>query len=106
MIEENKLIDVVLESGTFQTERMVSKYATKGEWKPLNPKHILSFIPGTVLEIKSKVGDSVKAGEVLMIFGAMKMDNTLCSGEDGIIKSINVKVGESVPKGHIMIELI
>ena len=106
MVEEKKLIDVVLESGTFQTERMVSKFATKGEWKPLNPKHILSFIPGTVLEINSKVGDSIKAGEMLMLFGAMKMDNILCSSVDGVIKSINVEVGQSVPKGHVMIELV
>lgn len=105
MKKENNLIDIRLESGTFQTERVTKKYGNKGEWKPFDPKHISSFIPGTILEIKAKVGDKVKAGEPIMLFGAMKMDNIISSSIDGTIKSINVKVGESVPKGCIMIEL-
>lgn len=102
---KKELIDIVLESGTFQTERMVKKYENKGEWKPLNPKHILSFIPGTVLEINTKVGNKIKAGEPLMLFGAMKMENIIASNKDGKIKSINVEVGQSVPKGYNMIEI-
>lgn len=106
MTKEDKLIDIVLESGTFQTTRMVKKYEKKSEWKPLNPKNILSFIPGTILEIKIEVGNEIKAGEPLMLFGAMKMENVITSNMDGKIKSINVKVGENVPKGYIMIELV
>lgn len=105
MTKDNKLIDVQLESGTFQTERMPKKYTNRGGWKPFEPKNVLSFIPGTILEINTKVGAKVKEGEPLMLFGAMKMDNIITANITGTVKAINVKVGESVPKGHIMIEL-
>lgn len=105
MTTNKKLIDIVLESGTFQTERVTKKFEKRGGWKPSNPKHIASFIPGTILEIQTKVGAKVKSGEPLMLFGAMKMDNIITSNMDGTVSAINVKIGESVPKGCVMIEL-
>lgn len=105
MTKNRELINIVLESGTFQTEKVIKKYENRGGWQPSNPKHIVSFIPGTIIEIKTKIGDKVKAGEPLMLFGAMKMDNIITSSIDGVVSAINVSVGESVPKGHIMIEL-
>ncbi len=105
MKDNKEYIEVPLESGTFYTERMVGKYSNRGGWEPNNPKHITSFIPGTIIEIKVNVGESVCEGDVLMLFGAMKMDNIISSPMSATIKSINVSVGESVPKGCVMIEL-
>lgn len=90
--------------GSFETERVVGKYADKGKWKPKDPKCVYSFIPGTIEEIRVKVGDKVKKGDSLMLFKAMKMDNNILADKDGTIKSINVLVGENVPKGTVMIE--
>lgn len=55
-----------------------------------------SPLPGTVVEIKAKVGDTVKEGDALIVLEAMKMDNNLTAERDGIVKSILVEEGEAV----------
>ncbi|MEG2282612.1 MAG: biotin/lipoyl-containing protein, partial [Rikenellaceae bacterium] len=90
--------------GSFETERLVDKYANKSAWKPKSSKCVYSFIPGTVEEIRVTVGEVVKKGHSLMLFKAMKMDNNILADKDGVIKSINVAVGENIPKGTAMIE--
>ena len=70
-----------------------------------NPKHIKSFLPGTIVEVKTTVGSAVKKGDILIIFDAMKMHNRIISTVDGVVKSITVKQHDKVPKDFIMIEL-
>lgn len=57
---------------------------------------LCSPLPGTVVEIKVKVGDSVKEGMPLIVLEAMKMDNNLTAEKDGIVKAILVEEGEAV----------
>lgn len=49
---------------------------------------------GTVLEVKVKVGDAVKAGDTLLTYEAMKMENNLVSERDGVIAKIMVEDGD------------
>lgn len=53
-------------------------------------------MPGKILAVKAKEGDSVKAGDVLLVLEAMKMENDIVAPQDGVVASINVKVGDSV----------
>lgn len=92
------------ESGAYQTE-FNTMFMQRKPWKPENPKHILSFMPGTVEEIKTKVGEKVEEGDVLMIFRAMKMNNNMLAPVSGKVKAINVTEGENVHKNTVMIEL-
>ena len=55
-----------------------------------------------IIEYKKKVGDSVKAGETVVVLEAMKMFNNLAAPCDGVIKNIDYKVGDSVAKGDIL----
>ena len=50
-----------------------------------------------------KPGQKVKKGEKMMVYEAMKMMNVITSPMDGIIKEVNVKVGEILPKGALLI---
>ena len=70
-----------------------------------NQKHIKSFLPGTIVEIKIAEGDIVKKGDVLIIFDAMKMHNRIIATTDGKVKSVNVKQNDTVPKDFLMVEL-
>ena len=63
---------------------------------------ISSPTPGTILDIKVHVGDSVKKGQVLMILEAMKMENEIMAGADGVITSIGVTKGASVQTGDAL----
>jgi biotin carboxyl carrier protein len=60
-------------------------------------------MPGTVLDIKVAVGDTVADGQVLMILEAMKMENEIMAPAAGTISSITVNKGASVNSGDVMI---
>lgn len=60
---------------------------------------VKSPLPGVVNDIKVKVGDAVKAGQVVVILEAMKMENNINASKDGVIKSILVNKGDSVLEG-------
>ena len=62
-------------------------------------------MPGVVLEIKVKEGQSVEEGETLLILEAMKMENALLAPRAGIIKHISVVEKDTVEKSKILVEL-
>lgn len=68
-------------------------------------KSVVAFIPGTIVDVLAKEGQSVKAGDVLVILDAMKMHNRMIAPSDGIVKSIKVKAGDRVTKNFVMVEL-
>ncbi|MFM8912085.1 MAG: acetyl-CoA carboxylase biotin carboxyl carrier protein subunit [Flammeovirgaceae bacterium] len=61
-------------------------------------------MPGLIVDLKVKAGDTVKVGDPLLILEAMKMENVLKSPGEGVIKTVKVKKGDSVEKGHILLE--
>ena len=56
-------------------------------------------MPGKVVKLVASEGQSVKAGEVLLILEAMKMQNEIPADADGVVKKFNVAAGQSV-KAH------
>jgi glutaconyl-CoA/methylmalonyl-CoA decarboxylase subunit gamma len=57
-------------------------------------------IPGSILEILVKAGDQVKEGQTVFKMEAMKMENDINATCDGVVKSINVGVGDAVNQGQ------
>lgn len=53
-------------------------------------------MPGTIIDVKANVGDTVKAGQVVVVLEAMKMENDIVAPVDGKITSILVKKGDTV----------
>ena len=101
-----------LESQVFQTlliedvkykTRLTKKYLNRTPYQPLDPKKVLSFIPGTIKKIYVKKGKKVKAGEKLLDLEAMKMVNTMFAGENAVIDDLFVKEGDMVPKHKLLI---
>ena len=62
-------------------------------------------LPGVIVNINVKVGDVVKASDVVIGLEAMKMENAIHAGRDGKVASINVNVGDSVLEGNVLITL-
>jgi glutaconyl-CoA decarboxylase len=60
---------------------------------------------GTILSVKVKPGDEVKAGDVLLILEAMKMENEIVSPRDGTVKEVKVSGDQSVKAGDVLIVL-
>ena len=63
-----------------------------------------SSIVGIVVKVLASVGQSVNAGEPLLVLEAMKMESNVVSPQTGKIKAIPVAVGESVKKGQVLVE--
>jgi biotin carboxyl carrier protein len=59
-------------------------------------------MPGLVAAIPVQEGQSVKKGQVLLVLESMKMQNELRSPQDGSIRSLRVKSGDSVDKKQIL----
>lgn len=104
MKQFDKLGVLNIDTSLYQT-RLSRKYINRKQYTPPDPRHVLSFIPGTILDILVKPGQSVKKGDDLMILDAMKMQNLLKCSIDGKIKRITVKKGDKVSKGTVLIEL-
>lgn len=62
-------------------------------------------MPGNILDVKVSNGTAVKAGQVLVILEAMKMENEIVAPQDGTVASINVNKGDTVEAGQTIITL-
>ena len=62
-------------------------------------------MPGTILKINVKVGDTVKSGDVVCVLEAMKMENDICAPQDGVVSSIEVAQGASVATDAVLVTL-
>ena len=60
---------------------------------------VKSPLPGTVMSIDVKVGDSVKAGDKVGVLEAMKMENDIRTVKGGTVKQILVNVGDAILEG-------
>ena len=63
---------------------------------------LVAPMPGMIIRYEVKVGDRVKAGDVVVIFEAMKMQNSIPSPIDGTVKALNFGPGDPVAKDAIM----
>lgn len=75
--------------------------------KPAAPKasgnSISAPLQGNVLDVTVKAGDAVKAGDILVIIEAMKMENEIVAPGDGVIDAVHVNKGDNVRAGDPLI---
>ena len=61
-------------------------------------------LPGKIIDLRVKAGDTVSKGQTLLVLEAMKMEHTLAAPADGTVKSLRYAVGEQVPEGAELVE--
>jgi biotin carboxyl carrier protein len=69
------------------------------------PAPLIAPMPGMIVRISVAVGDSVQAGQGLIVMEAMKMENELRAATPGTVKSILAREGTAVEKGARLLEL-
>jgi biotin carboxyl carrier protein len=82
------------------------KAAPKAAAKPTvsgSGSKVSAPMPGTVFKLNCQEGDTVSAGDVVMVLEAMKMENEITSPVDGTVAQILVKTGQAVNGGDVMI---
>lgn len=62
-------------------------------------------MPGTVVSVKVNVGDTVKSDTLVAVLEAMKMENEIFAGADGVVASVNASAGDSVNTGDVLVSL-
>lgn len=62
-------------------------------------------LAGVIVEITTKIGDAVKAGDKVMVIEAMKMKTVVSAHKDGKVTNIAVKVGDAVDAGQPLITI-
>lgn len=72
---------------------------------PAGAQSVTAPMPGKILSVNVKAGDSVKRGDVLLILEAMKMQNEIMAPADGKVSDIRVSVGQTVATGEAMVVL-
>jgi biotin carboxyl carrier protein len=74
----------------------VAKAATTGLKSPL---------PGVIMEVRVKEGDTVKKGTPVVVLEAMKMENNIESDKDGVVEKIHIQKGQSVLEGDVLLTI-
>lgn len=92
-------------NSTIYTTRLSEKFINRKPYSPADPGRVISYIPGTILDILVKEGQTVVKGEDLLILEAMKMQNFIKSSLGGRIRRICVKKGDRVGKGTVLLEI-
>ena len=81
-------------------DKVVSKQSA-----PSAGKAVKAPLPGTIMSIAVKVGDTVKADDTVLVLEAMKMENSIHAGSDGKIASIAVNPGDAVLEGTVLFSI-
>ena len=72
---------------------------------PTGPAPILAPMPGMIVRVSVKVGDTVEAGQGVVVMEAMKMENELRATAAGVVRSVDVEAGMAVEKGALLVAL-
>lgn len=85
------------------TDSHPSLSKTSSPSAPKGAGKIKSPLPGVILTLHVKEGDSVKIGQKLITLEAMKMENNINADKEGIVSSLKVKQGDQVMEGDLLI---
>lgn len=117
-IDREKLFPVKVEETTFKAQMKTPTVTTKYALKPYEPAllaptktvisqkvaegAVIAPMTGKVVAVKVKEGEQVKAGQVLCIVEAMKMENEITASKAGSIQKVNVSEGSPVNEGDVL----
>ena len=68
------------------------------------PAPLMAPMPGLVVRVSVGVGDTVSAGQGLVVVEAMKMENILFAAHDGVVKKVMATQGESLSVDQVIVE--
>jgi biotin carboxyl carrier protein len=104
-----KLVQLTINNKTFEvklkdkTDLLLEKMGISNSTSS-KVNQLKAPMPGLILSIDVKEGDSISKGDKLLILEAMKMENVIKAPADAVVKRIAVKTKEAVEKGQLLIE--
>ncbi len=106
-VPEEILIETLTETVPTESAMVDTKRVSRGSKRPKASKEgdVTSSMPGSVVEILVKAGDTVKAGDAVLVIEAMKMENEVPAPVGGRVKSVNVAKGDRVNPDEALVEI-
>ena len=97
--EMKVLVETVREMAEVSVEAEV-KHSGKGSD---SKGSVMAPMPGKIISIKVKAGDTVAQNQIVAVLEAMKMENEIQSDVAGVVQSVSVKQGETVEGGQVLL---
>jgi len=72
---------------------------------PAGPAPLTAPMPGLIVRVNVAVGDTVRAGQGLIVMEAMKMENELRAAAAGVVRAVRATPGTAVERGSVLVEL-
>ncbi len=86
-----------------QKEKIINEVKPSPQRSSATAEGILAPMPGKVVAVPKKEGESVSVGDVVVILEAMKMENEITSNKDGKITEVRVKEGDNVDAHDVLV---
>ena len=78
---------------------------TQYEASAVGDGSVRSPLPGKIIDLKVKAGDSVSKGQALLVLEAMKMEHALAAPFDGVVAELSAEAGGQVSEGVVLVKL-
>ena len=101
------LSEIEVSSGTNSNGNKSKKKSSNANERP-RPTHagcVTTAMPGTIVAVKVKVGDKVKAGDGVIVIEAMKMENEIQASKTGTVVAVHVAKGDTVTPDESLLEI-
>lgn len=102
--EKNEYVDFIVTARKYKT-LLTKKYKNRPIWHKPEAGDVTAHLPGTIIKIDVKEGQTVEAGQLLLIHEAMKMQNRVVAPISGVVVQVNVREGDHIAKNHLMVKI-
>ena len=102
------LDEIEVSGGSIGTKNGGKKKASttsSGRPRPHHAGCVTTAMPGTIVAVKAKVGDKVKAGDGVLVIEAMKMENEIQASTTGTVVAVHVSKGDAVTPDESLLEI-
>ncbi len=92
-------------NGNKSNSKKKASATSSGRPRPHHAGCVTTAMPGTIVAVKAKVGDKVKAGDGVLVIEAMKMENEIQASTTGTVVAVHVTKGDSVTPDESLLEI-
>mgnify|MGYP005814503793 CR=1 FL=1 len=105
MIETLNEVEVSGGGKSSGKKKTATQESASGRPRPTHQGCVVTAMPGTIVDVKARIGDRVEAGDAVLVIEAMKMENEIQAPIGGIVIGLHVRKGDSVAPDETLIEL-
>jgi len=92
-------------TGNKNNGKKKASLTSSGRPRPHHAGCVTTAMPGTIVAVKAKVGDKVKAGDGVLVIEAMKMENEIQASTTGTVVAVHVTKGDTVTPDESLLEI-